>query len=135
VGQEKMNMRDESLIKAMGGLGGGVVSDSRGICGALLGGVAFISSLYGRGHEEEKEQPQLWRLRQKLTEKFEELTKEYGGIYCSDIARVNFLDREQVKNFRENPESRRQYCIRVVEDTAAALGTILEESEKKDAVA
>ena len=116
----------------MGGLGGGIAGDSRGICGALLGGVAFISSLYGRGNLEEKEQPQLWRLRQKLADKFEALTKEYGGTFCSDIARVNFADRDQVKAFRENPESRRQYCIRVVEDTAVALGEILEEAEKEN---
>ena len=126
-----MNIRNESLIKAMGGLGGGISADSRGICGALLGGVAFISSLYGRGNLEEKEDPRMWPLRQKLAEKFEDLTKEYGGIYCSDIAQVNFADREQVKAFRENPESRRQYCIRVVEDTAVALGEILEEAERE----
>jgi C_GCAxxG_C_C family probable redox protein len=131
VGQEKMNIRNESLIKAMGGLGGGIAADSRGICGALLGGVAFISSLYGRGNLEEKEQARLWRLRQKLAEKFEDLTKEYGGIYCSNIARVNFLDREQVKAFRKNPDSRRQYCVRVVEETAVALGEILEEAESE----
>jgi C_GCAxxG_C_C family probable redox protein len=124
-------VRDELLIKAMGGLGGGIAADSRGICGALLGGVAFISSLYGRGNWEEKEQPLMWRLRQKLTEKFEDLTKEYGGIYCSNIARVNFSDREQVKAFRENPDSRRQYCVKVVEETAVALGEILEEMEKE----
>ncbi len=126
-----MNIRNESLIKAMGGLGGGIAADSRGICGALLGGVAFISSLYGRGNPDEKEQSRLWRLRQKLAEKFEDLTKEYGGIYCSNIARVNFLDREQVKAFRKNPDSRRQHCVRVVEETAVALGEILDEAESK----
>lgn len=126
-----MNIENESLVKAMGGLGGGVAPDSRGICGALLGGVAFISSLYGRGNPEEKEQSRLWRSRQKLTEKFEDITREYGGIYCANIARVNFADREQVKAFRENPDSRRQYCVRVVEETAAALGEILDESESE----
>ena len=57
MGQEKMNMRNESLIKAMGGLGGGIAADSRGICGALLGGVAFISSLYGRGNRRRRNNP------------------------------------------------------------------------------
>jgi C_GCAxxG_C_C family probable redox protein len=133
VGQEKMNIRNESMIKAMSGLGGGIVSDSRGICGALLGGVALISSLYGRGNLEEKEQPQLRRLRQKLSEKFEELTKEHGGIYCADIARVNFMDPEQVKAFRRDPDSRRQYCIQVVEDTAQAVGELLDQAENEGA--
>ncbi len=115
----------------MSGLGGGIVADSRGICGALLGGVALISSLYGRGNLEEKEQPQLRRLRQKISEKFEDLTQEYGGIYCSNIARVNFMDPEQVKAFRGNPDSRRQFCIKVVEDTAYALGELLDQTEKE----
>jgi len=122
-----MNIKNDSLVKAMGGLGGGIVGDSRGICGALLGGVAFISSLYGRGNSEEKEQPQLRRLRQKLNEKFEDFTKEYGGIYCTNIARVNFMNPEEVKAFRKNPDSRRQYCIKVVEETAQALGEILDQ--------
>jgi diadenosine tetraphosphate (Ap4A) HIT family hydrolase len=78
---------------------------------------------------EEKEQSRLWRLRQKLTEKFEDLTREYGGIYCANIARVNFLDREQVKAFHENSDSRRQYCVKVVEETAYALGELLDQAE------
>ncbi len=126
------NIRNDSLVKAMGGLGGGIVGDSRGICGALVGGVALISSLYGRGNPEEKEQPGLWPLRQKLSEKFEDITREYGGIFCSNIARVNFADRDQVKAFRENPDSRRQYCAKVVEETAVALGEILSQAETKN---
>lgn len=132
MGQEKMNIRNESLIKAMSGLGGGIVGDSRGVCGALVGGVALISSLYGRGNLEEKEQSRLWPLRRKLAEKFTDITKEYGGIYCSNIARVNFADREQVKAFRENPDSRRRHCVKVVEETAVALGEILDQTERED---
>lgn len=130
VGQEKVNDRNESLIKAMGALGGGVASSGR-VCGTLLGGVAFISSLYSRGNLEEKEHPRMWRLSYKLTKKFEELTKPFGGINCSDIARVNWSDKEQTKEFYNNPQSRHQYCSKLIEDTAFALGEILDQADRE----
>ncbi len=127
VGQEKMNDRNEALIKAMGALGGGIASTGR-VCGTLLGGVAFISSLYSRGNLEEKEHPNMWRLSYRLTKRFEELTKEFGSINCSDIAGVNWRDREQVTAFYINPDGKRSRCIKLVEDTAYALGEILDQA-------
>ena len=128
VGQEKVNDRNEALIKAMGALGGGVASSGR-VCGTLLGGVSFISSLYSRGNLEEKEHPRMWRLSYKLTKKFEELTKPYGGVDCSDIAQVNWSDKEQTKKFYNSPEGRRQICLELVGDTAYALGEILDQAD------
>jgi C_GCAxxG_C_C family probable redox protein len=123
-----MNIQNEEVIKAMGAFGGGIASSGR-ICGALLGGVAFLSSLYSRGNLEEKEHPRMWRLSYKLTKKFEELTKPFGGINCSDIARINWSDKEQAKDFYNNPESRRQLCIQLVGDTAYTLGEILDQAD------
>jgi C_GCAxxG_C_C family probable redox protein len=56
VGQEKMNLINEAIIKSMGAFGGGIASTGR-VCGALIGGVALISSIYSRGNLEEKEDP------------------------------------------------------------------------------
>jgi C_GCAxxG_C_C family probable redox protein len=128
VGQEKTGKKNEEVIKAMGAFGGGIASTGR-VCGALLGGVALISSLYSRGNAGEKEHPRMWRLSYKLSKKFEELTKEFGGINCSDIARVNWSDREQAKEFYSNPEGRRQHCIKLVGDTAYTLGEILDQAD------
>ncbi len=129
MGQEKLNRVNEEVIKAMGAFGGGIASTGK-VCGALLGGVAFISSLYSRGNLDENEDPRMWRLSHKLAKKFEGITSEFGSVNCSDIARVNWSDREQVKEFYNRPDSRHQFCLRVVEDTALALGEILEEAEK-----
>lgn len=123
-----MNIKNEEVIKAMGAFGGGVASTGR-VCGCLVGGVALISSLYSRGNLEGKEHPRMWRLSYKLTKKFEELTKPYGGVDCSQIARVNWSDKEQAKDFYNNPEGRRQYCIQLVGDTAYALGEILDQAD------
>jgi C_GCAxxG_C_C family probable redox protein len=125
-----MDKPDEAVIKALGAMGGGVASTGR-VCGALLGGVAFLSSLYSRGNLEEKEHPNMWRLSHKLTKKFEAITREFGSVNCSDIAQVNWSDREQVNTFYNHSESRHRYCIRVVEETAFALGEILEQAEKE----
>ncbi len=125
-----MNMVNEEVIKAMGALGGGIASTGR-VCGALLGGVAFISSLYSRGNLEEKEHPNMWRLSYKLTKRFEELTKEFGSVDCSNIAQVNWRDREKVNEFYSNPDGRRGICIKLVEDTVVALGEILDQAAQE----
>ena len=126
MGQEKMNMVNEPVIKALGAFGGGVGSTGR-ICGALLGGVALISSIYSRGNLDEKEDPLMWRLSYKLTKIFEDLTRSYGGTNCRDIARVNWGDREETKAFYTNPDGRRNICVQLVGDVAHALGELLEK--------
>ena len=130
MGQEKMNLHDENVVKAMGAFGGGIASTGR-VCGALLGGVGFISSLYSRGNLGDKEHPRMWRLSYKLSKKFEELTREFGGMDCRDIAQVNWSDKEQTKEFYTNPEGRRKHCIQLVGETAYALGEILDQADKE----
>ncbi|MBU1902620.1 MAG: C-GCAxxG-C-C family protein, partial [Proteobacteria bacterium] len=78
-------MVNEEVIKAMGAFGGGIASTGR-VCGALVGGVALVSSIYSRGNLNEKEDPKMWRLGYKLTKIFETLTQPYGGINCREIA-------------------------------------------------
>jgi C_GCAxxG_C_C family probable redox protein len=124
-GQEKMGAVNEEIIKAVGLFGGGI-SGTRRVCGALTGGIAFISSLYSRGNFDQKEDPMMWSLGHKFIAEFERLTGEFGGTDCRDIARVNWRDRDQVKDFYANPESRRKICIQLVGDTAHALGKLLE---------
>jgi C_GCAxxG_C_C family probable redox protein len=124
-----MNCKNEAVIKAVGAFGGGIASTGR-VCGALLGGVALISSLYSRGNLEEKEHPRMYRLSYKLSKKFEELTQPHGGVNCSDIARVNWSNKEQTKEFYNNSDSRRRFCLQVVGDTAYALGELLDQADQ-----
>jgi C_GCAxxG_C_C family probable redox protein len=129
VGQEKMNQLDETLIKAVGAFGGGVASSGR-VCGCLTGAIALLSSLYGKDRPEGKDHPRMWRLSYKLTKRFEDLTREYGGVDCRDIARIDWKDREAVKTFYSDPDSRRPLCKKLVGDTACFLGEILEQAEQ-----
>ncbi|MHC1741945.1 MAG: C-GCAxxG-C-C family protein [Syntrophobacteraceae bacterium] len=128
VGQEKMGITNPSLIKAMGAFGGGIASTGN-VCGALLGGVAFVSSLYSKASIEEQDNPLMWRLSYKLAKLFEDKTAVHGGINCKDIAALNWKDKEAVKDFYANPESRRRHCIQLVGDVAFALGELLEQAE------
>lgn len=110
----------------MGAFGGGIASTGR-VCGALIGGVALISSIYSRGNLEEKEDPRMWRLSYKFAKKFEEITQPYGGVNCQDIARINWSDKEATREFYTNPESRRKLCLQLVGDVAYTLGEILDQ--------
>ena len=121
-------MIDETAVKAVGAYGGGIAS-SGSVCGILLGGVAMVSSMYSRGNLEEKENPRLWSLSSKFLKKFAELTEPYGGMDCRDIAGVDWKNRDAVKDYYSNPDSRRKVCTRLVGEAAYILGELLEQEE------
>jgi C_GCAxxG_C_C family probable redox protein len=125
VGQEKLGIVNEEVIKALGAFGGGIAGTCR-VCGALTGGIAVISSLFSRGNLESKEDPRMWSVSHKFIGEFEKLTQEHGGTDCRDIARMNWQDKEMVQQFYSSPESRRKICIQLVGDTAFMLGKLLE---------
>jgi len=129
IGLEKLGVNDPSVIKALGAFGGGI-GGTGNICGALVGAVSVIGSLYSRSSLEEKENPRMWAATKAVMKQFEELTAAHGGINCCQIARVDWMDRDQVKDFYGNPESRRQHCITVVGETARALGELLDQEAK-----
>jgi C_GCAxxG_C_C family probable redox protein len=114
------------VIKALGAFGGGIGGTGH-ICGALVGAASVIGTLYSRSSLAEKENPRMWSATKAVMQQFEELTAPHGGIDCNQIARVDWMDRDQVKDFYGNPESRRQHCISVVGETAKALGELLEK--------
>jgi len=126
VGQEKLGVNNPEIIKAVGLFGGGIAGTGN-VCGAMLGGIACISSECSRGELSEQESPMMFKLGHKLDEAFEEITREFGGKDCADIARVDWSDRDQVKNFYQASDSRSKYCHQVVGETAKALGEIIEE--------
>ena len=132
VGLEKLNIQGESAIKAVGVFGGGIVS-SGNVCGILLGGEAAISTLYSRCNLKEKENPRLWSTGNLFLQKFQELTQPFGGMNCCDIAKVDWHNRDAVKDYYTNPESSRKICTKLLGDAAILLGEILEqETATKD---
>lgn len=132
MGLEKLGKDEPEVIRAFGAFGGGI-GGSANVCGALLAGVAVISSLYSRSNLQEKENPRMWKLSHLFMDRFAELCQVHGGIHCKDIARVNWQDREQARTFYKDPESRRQICIQLVGDTACVLGELLEQETAREA--
>ena len=130
MGQEKSNINDESVIKAVGAFGGGVASTG-GTCGALLGGVALISSLYASGNLNQKDDPRMWRLSYKFAKRFENIAEKYGGSNCREIARVDWSNKGAAIEFHTNPGSRRIICAELIGDLAYELGEIMEKHSEK----
>lgn len=129
--QEKQGNVDPAVIKAVGAFGGGIAG-SGGVCGVLLAGISVISSMYSRSNLDEKENPRMWSLSHTFMKKFEELTEKYGGTNCSDIARVNWMDRKEVKKYYQSPDSRRKDCIKLVGDVSLLLGEMLEKEAARE---
>jgi C_GCAxxG_C_C family probable redox protein len=129
VGQEKLGAVNEEVVKALGAFGGGIAATG-GTCGIVIGGVALASSMYSRGNLEGKEDPKMWSLGSEFTRKFAEMAKPYGGMNCRDIAGVDWRDREAVKKYYADPDSRRKICINLVGEAAYLLGTLLETKAK-----
>lgn len=125
VGMEKLGITEPSVVKALGAFGGGIGGSGK-VCGALVGAVSVIGSLYSRGSLSEKENPRMWSATKTVLKKFEALTEPHGGINCSQIARVDWMDRDQVRDFYGNPDSRRQHCMAIVGETSVALGELLD---------
>ena len=82
--------------------------------------------MYSRASLDETENPRMWGLSHTFITKFEELTENYGSTKCRDIARVNWQDRNEAKNYYSNPDSSRQDCIKLVGNAAFILGEILD---------
>jgi C_GCAxxG_C_C family probable redox protein len=131
VGQEKIGKIDETAVKALGAFGGGIAS-SGSVCGILIGGIAVISSIYSRGNLDEKESPRLWSVSSKFLKKFEELAKPLGGMNCRDIAKIDWKNKLEVKNYYVNPLSTRKICIKLVGDAAYALGELIDQQAQKE---
>ena len=115
----------------MGAFGGGIAS-SGNVCGILIGGIAAISSIYSRGNLDEKENPRLWSASSKFLKNFEELTSDFGSMNCRDIAKVDWKNKVEVKNYYVNPLSSRKICIKLVGDAAHALGELIDQQLEKD---
>jgi C_GCAxxG_C_C family probable redox protein len=125
VGQKKTGLEEESLVRSMAPLGGGIAA-SGGPCGALTGGVAFLGRLFGKGKPEEADDRQMWKATAEYYRRFEtEVAGQYGSVNCRDIARVDWRDREAVKAFYAGEGA--QECARNTGKAARILGEVIEK--------
>ena len=110
---ESEGKEDPDLIRAMGGLNGGLGSTG-GICGCLTGGACFLSYYAGKGEEDELPHQHCDAMIAALSQWFEDYTAEYGGWDCRRI-----LEGDE--------RNKLQRCPRVVEATLDKCMELLEE--------
>ena len=113
---ESIGEENPGLVKAMGGLNGGV-GYSQGCCGCMTGGTCLLSYFTGKGEDTGYEDPQHKPALGEFTAWFaEEMTGEYGGIDCRDIT-------------KGNPAKRVEYCPQIIRATFEKCMEILQERE------
>ena len=84
------------LVKAMGGLNGGV-GYSQGCCGCMTGGACVISYFTGKGEDTGMDEPEHKTALGEFTQWFqEEMGIEYGGTDCRDITKGNPAKRVEL---------------------------------------
>lgn len=127
-GSEKIGRNSPEVIAAMSPFGGGMGSTGD-VCGCLSVALAVLGLAMGKKKPSEKDHKLMWKYAYKLVKRFEAITRDYGGKRCSDIARIDWRDRKQVKAYYQNgADSRKGECLKVIGATAQALGEILEEA-------
>ena len=77
VGMEKLGVDDPAVIKALGAFGGGI-GGTGNICGALVGAVSVLGTMYSRSSLDGKENPRMWNATKIVMKNFQDLTDEYG---------------------------------------------------------
>ncbi len=60
-----------------------------------------------------------------MVREFRKITRDYGGMNCSDIARIDWTDIKQVKAFYRDSSSRRNECCSVIAKTVEILEGLL----------
>ena len=69
----------------------------------------------------------MWAYTHELLKRFRgEIIQKHGGILCSEIAGVDWTDREQVRSFYKGEKALE--CGRIVGDTAKLIGELLERA-------
>jgi C_GCAxxG_C_C family probable redox protein len=125
VGQKRLGIKDESLIRAMAPMGGGIAS-SGGPCGALIGAIAFLGSVMGKDVPQKWDDPKMWKACWDFYKRFEsEVVGSGGSVNCRDITGVDWRDRKQVKVFYKG--GGRGRCAFNTGTAARILGEVMEK--------
>jgi len=105
--KETLDVGDAKTIQAIDAMAGGTALSTEGTCGALVGGLAAISSIYGRSYEgfsSGSNNRRIFQFSKKLYDKF---IDEYGSIVCKDVHMKLFnrtfdlMDNKDYEKFEE----------------------------------
>ncbi len=111
----------------MAPFGGGMGSSGQ-VCGTLSGALAVIGFTLGKTEARGRDHKLMWKISHQMVMKFAEITRQYGGSNCADIAGVNWKDRASVQLFYQDPDSNRRNCVKVIRETSDYLYTLITEN-------
>jgi C_GCAxxG_C_C family probable redox protein len=104
---ETLNVGDPATIKAIDAMAGGTALSANGTCGALVGGLAAISSMVGRDYENFSKGDRKRRVFQYSKKLYDRFVKEYGSPICKDVhmklfgRTFNLLDQKDYEEFEK----------------------------------
>ncbi len=111
---ESEGKEDPDLIRAVGGLNGGLGFSGR-TCGALTGGCCLLGYFLGKGEPEELEDPDAQALTASLADWFEDtFSEQFGGCSCREI-------------LEGDPGNKMRRCPEIVEAVYLKCGELLQE--------
>lgn len=112
------------MMKAMDAFGGGLGAHGE-TCGAFVGGLAVIGLMFGRSEGDKFADFRMWKYAHELMKRFKgEITN--GSILCKDIVGVNWMDQNQVKEYRQGQKHKN--CRVLTGRTAKLVGEIIERA-------
>jgi C_GCAxxG_C_C family probable redox protein len=105
--KETLDVGDIETIKSADSMAGGTALSTEGTCGALVGGLLAIGSVFGRDYSDFKagnKKRRVFRYSKLLYDKFIE---EYGSPICKDVHKklfgrsFNLLDPKEYSEFEK----------------------------------
>jgi len=133
---ETLDVGNPETVKALDALAGGTALSTQGTCGALVGGLAAISSIVGRSYKDfsaGERKRRVFMYSKKLYDKF---VVEYGSPICKDIhmklfgRTFDFMDNDDYAEF-EKMGGHVDKCTEVSGKTARWAAEILLKIIKK----
>ena len=104
---ETFQVGDAETIKAIDAMAGGTALSTNGTCGALIGGLAAISSIFGRDYESFSKGDRNRRVFLYSKKLYDKFVKEYGSPVCKDVHLKLFgrsfklLDSKEYQDFEK----------------------------------
>ncbi len=133
---ETLDVGDTNTIKAVDAMAGGTALSTEGTCGALVGGLAAISSIVGRSYDNFTAGEQKRRVFQYSKKLYDKFIEEYGSPLCKDVQQKIFgrtfklLDQKEYQEF-EKAGAHVDKCPSVSGNTARwAAEIILDDLQK-----
>ena len=114
LGLEADGKENADLVRAMGGLNGGL-GFTGNVCGCLTGGVCLLSYFLGKGEADELEDPEARETVAAFAQWFKEKTAgEFSGEKCADIT-------------GGDPSKRLEHCPALIGETFEKCAELLSE--------